>query len=144
MPDPTKRIEAWNVKTTPERTKQTLDARHAEMKRRYEVAMTALCSIEGQIKQTLNAQGVHTSLYVPYLNFGRQLWKMTRQQEICCERFECQGAGRHPDRGLRHTGTEILRPAGGGKHKTPNPKPQTGFRGGDERTKAEGPRTKQV
>jgi hypothetical protein len=85
MPDPTKRIEAWNVKTTPERTKQTLDARHAEMKRRYEVAMTALCSIEGQIKQTLNAQGVHTSLYVPYLNFGRQLWKMTRQQEISGE-----------------------------------------------------------
>jgi len=85
MPDPTKRIEAWNMKTTPERTKQTLDARHAEMKKRYEAAMTALCSIEGQIKQTINAQGVHTSLYVPYLNFGRQLWKMTRQQEISGE-----------------------------------------------------------
>ena len=41
--------------------------RHAEMKRRYEVAMTALCSIEGQIEATLNAQGVHASLYVPYL-----------------------------------------------------------------------------
>jgi len=25
MPDPTKRIDAWNVKTTPEKTKQTLD-----------------------------------------------------------------------------------------------------------------------
>ena len=85
MADPTKRIEAWKAKTTPERTKQTLEARQADMERRYEAAMTALCSIEGQIKQTINAQGVHTCLYVPYLNFGRQLWKMTRQQEISGE-----------------------------------------------------------
>jgi hypothetical protein len=55
------------------------------MQRRYEAVMTELCSIEGQIKQTINAQGVHTSLYVPYLNFGRQLWKMTRPQEISGE-----------------------------------------------------------
>ena len=85
MSDPTKRIEAWNAKTTPERTKQVLDARHADMQRRYAAAMTALCSIEGQIKTTLNAQGVHTSLYVPYLNYGRQLWKLSRQQEISGE-----------------------------------------------------------
>jgi hypothetical protein len=85
MADPTKRIEAWNAKATPERTKQVLDARHADMQRRYAVAMTALCSIEGQIKTTLNAQGVHTSLYVPYLNYGRQLWKLSRQQEISGE-----------------------------------------------------------
>jgi hypothetical protein len=82
MPDPTKRIAAWNAKTTPERTKQTLDLRHAEMQRRYAAVMADLVSAEGQIKQTLNAQGVHTSLYVPYLNYGRQLWKMVRQQEI--------------------------------------------------------------
>ncbi|MBM3313673.1 hypothetical protein FJY70_03660 [candidate division WOR-3 bacterium] len=82
MPDPTKRIEAWNVKATPERTKQVLDARHEEMKKRYAAAMAELCSVETQVKTTLNAQGVHTSLYVPYLNFGRQLWKLCRQQEI--------------------------------------------------------------
>jgi hypothetical protein len=82
MPDPTKRIAAWNAKTAPERTKQTLEARYAEMQRRYAAAMADLVSAEGQIRQTLNAQGVHTSLYVPYLNYGRQLWKMIRQQEI--------------------------------------------------------------
>jgi hypothetical protein len=85
MSDPTKRIEAWNLKATPERTKQVLDARHADMQRRYAEAMVALCSMEGQVKTTLNAQGVHTSLYVPYLNFGRQLWKLGRQQEISGE-----------------------------------------------------------
>jgi len=85
MSDPTKRIEAWRIKATPERTKQTLEARHADMLRRYEAAMVEICSMEVQVKTTLNAQGVHTSLYVPYLNFGRQLWKLSRQQEVSGE-----------------------------------------------------------
>jgi len=80
MPDPTRRIEAWRAKATPDRTRETLAARHAAMQQRYEVAMTALCTMEGQVKQVLNDQGVHTTLYVPYLNYGRQLWKLTGQE----------------------------------------------------------------
>jgi hypothetical protein len=87
MADPTRRIEAWKAKTTPERTKQVLEARQAVMQQRYEAVMTQLCAMETQVKTVLNAQGVHTSLYVPYLNFGRQLWKMTRQQDIAGESF---------------------------------------------------------
>ena len=87
MADPTKRIEAWRAKATPERTKQTLEARHADMQRRYEAAMAEMCVMETQVKTVLNAHGVHTSLYVPYLNFGRQLWKLSRQQEISGESF---------------------------------------------------------
>lgn len=87
MADPTKRIEAWKAKTTPERTKQVLEARQAAMQARYEAVMTQLCAMETSVKTVLNAQGVHTSLYVPYLNFGRQLWKLTRQQEISGESF---------------------------------------------------------
>jgi len=80
MPDPTRRIEAWRAKTTPERAKEVLEARHANMQRRYEAAMAQLCAMEEQVKTVLNAHGVHTSSYVPYLNFGRQLWKLTRQE----------------------------------------------------------------
>ncbi len=87
MADPTKRIEAWKSKTTPERTKQVLEARQAAMQQRYEAVMTQLCAMETQVRTVLNASGVHTSLYVPYLNFGRQLWKLTRQQEIAGESF---------------------------------------------------------
>lgn len=87
MPDPTKRIEAWRIKATPERTKATLEARHAAMQRRYEAAMALLCAMETQVKTVLNARGVHTSSYVPYLNYGRQLWKLSRQQEISGESF---------------------------------------------------------
>lgn len=87
MADPTRRIEAWKAKTTPERTKQVLEARHEAMQQRYEAVMTLLCAMETQVKTVLNARGVHTSLYVPYLNFGRQLWKLSRQQEISGESF---------------------------------------------------------
>jgi hypothetical protein len=87
MADPTKRIEAWKAKLTPERTKQVLEARREVMQQRYEAVMILLCAMETQVKAVLNARGVHTSLYVPYLNFGRQLWKLSRQQEISGESF---------------------------------------------------------
>ena len=87
MADPTKRMEAWRAKATPERTKQALEARHADMQRRYEAAMTEMCAMETQVRTVLNQRGVHTSIYVPYLNFGRQLWKLTRQREISGESF---------------------------------------------------------
>ena len=80
MSDPTRRIEAWRAKATPDRTKSVLDVRHADMQRRYEEVMERLCSMETQVRETLNQAGVHTSLYVPYLNYGRQLWKLTRQE----------------------------------------------------------------
>ena len=87
MADPMKRVEAWKAKTTPERTKQVLEARHETMQQRYEAVMALLCAMETQVKTVINARGVHTSLYVPYLNFGRQLWKLSRQQGISGESF---------------------------------------------------------
>jgi hypothetical protein len=87
MADPTRRIEAWRAKTDPERTKQVLAARREDMQRRYEAAMADLCAMETEVKTVLNAAGIHTSLYVPYLNFGRQLYKLTRQQGISGESF---------------------------------------------------------
>ena len=87
MSDPTRRIEAWKAKTSPERTKQTLEARYESMRQRYEAAMAEMCAMETKVRAVLNLSGVHTSSYVPYLNFGRQLWKLTRRQEITGESF---------------------------------------------------------
>ncbi|MGQ9679067.1 MAG: hypothetical protein ACUVUD_07300 [bacterium] len=85
MSDTAKRIEAWRVKTAPERTKQILEARFEEMRKRYEAAMAELSAMETEVKSVLNEKGVHTSNYVPYLNYGRQLWKLSRHQGISGE-----------------------------------------------------------
>jgi hypothetical protein len=87
MADPTKRGEAWKAKTAPERTKQVLEARHEAMQQRYEAVMTLFCAMETQVKTVLNARGVHTSRYVPDLNFGRQLYKPSKQRGISGESF---------------------------------------------------------
>lgn len=49
MTDPTKRIEAWRAKATPERTRAALEARHADMQCRHESAMAQLCAMEMQV-----------------------------------------------------------------------------------------------
>jgi hypothetical protein len=70
-----------------ERVKDTLNDLKPEMARRYADAMVGLCQMEGKVKEVINARGVSTSQYVPYLNFGRQLYKTTRQRGITGESF---------------------------------------------------------
>jgi hypothetical protein len=82
MTDPNKRRLNWEAKYNTERVKQTLDAKRADMAARYQAAAAAMCSMEVQVRETLNASGVQTIFYVPYLNFGRQLWKLTAGREI--------------------------------------------------------------
>jgi hypothetical protein len=44
--------------------------------------MTAMFANDMKVKQVLNGKSVSTILYVPYLSFGRQLWKLSREQDI--------------------------------------------------------------
>ena len=82
MPDKMKRFTSWNVKYNTERIKATLDAMRPDMQARYQAAMTAMLANDTNVKQVLNGKSVSTILYVPYLSFGRQLWKYTREQDI--------------------------------------------------------------
>jgi hypothetical protein len=82
MDDITRRLSRWQKKCTPERTKATLDAIYDDMVRRYAAATAELCAMEEKTRTMLNVAGVDTSLYVPYLNFARQLHKLTRNQRI--------------------------------------------------------------
>jgi hypothetical protein len=49
--------------------------------------VAALCSMEMQVKQVLDAHNVQTIQYVFYLDYGRQLFKMARKQEISGDSF---------------------------------------------------------
>jgi hypothetical protein len=85
MSDSLRRTTRWQVKCTPERTKATLDAIRDDMKARYAAATAALTQMEIDVKQTLNAQGVNTINYVPYLSFARQLFKLSNKRNISGE-----------------------------------------------------------
>lgn len=85
MPDATERARRWREKYDTERVKQTLDAQRDEMARRYEAAMAEVVAMEEQVRQVLNQAGVPTAAFVPYLNYGRQLYKLSRQRGISGE-----------------------------------------------------------
>ena len=105
MSDVVRRIARWQVKCTPERTKATLDAIHEDMRARYEAATTALSAMETEVKQTLNAQGVNTINYVPYLSFARQLFKLSNKKGITGESMAIEAKvllDKWAARGLNH------------------------------------------
>ena len=87
MSDSNQRLNAWQAKTDTGRMKQTLDALRPEMLEHYKAAVASLCEMETKARQTLNAAGVHTIMYVPYLSYARQLYKLSRQQGISGESF---------------------------------------------------------
>jgi hypothetical protein len=87
MSDPNQRLITWQIKTDTGRMKETLDTLRPDMLKHYEAAVASLCEMETKARQTLNAAGVHTIMYVPYLNYARQLYKLSRQQGISGESF---------------------------------------------------------
>ena len=67
--------------------KEILDDLRPDMLKHYEAAVADLCEMETKARQTPNAAGVHTIMYVPYLGYARQLYKFSRQQGISGESF---------------------------------------------------------
>jgi hypothetical protein len=77
----------WQIKTETGKVKQILNDMRPDMLKHYEAAAASLCEMETKARQTLNAAGVHTIFYVAYLNYARQLYKLSRQQGISGESF---------------------------------------------------------
>ena len=90
MTDPNQRRMNCQIKTDTSKVKQILDDRRPDMLKHYEAAVASLCEMETKARQTLNAAGVHTIFYVAYLNYARQLYKLSRQQGISGESFALQ------------------------------------------------------
>ncbi len=87
MTDPKKRADRWKAKYNIKRVGETLGDLREDMAARYEAAIAQVYVMEAKVREVINAAGVSTSQYVPYLNFGRQLYKLSRQQNISGESF---------------------------------------------------------
>ena len=85
MSDANQRLTVWKIKTDTGKVKGILDDLRPDMLKHYEAAVASLCEMETKARQTLNAAGVHTIMYVPYLSYARQLYKLSRQQSISGE-----------------------------------------------------------
>jgi len=87
MTDSVQRRENWEAKYNLDRVKQTLEAKRATMSAHCEAAVDGMVAAGIKVRETLNACGVNTIHHVPYLNFGRQLYKLSRQARVSDENF---------------------------------------------------------
>ncbi len=76
---PEKRIRRWERKYNVQRVMAAVEAQRAQMLARYEAAVTALCEVEQLTREILNERGVQTINYIWYLNYARELFKLTRR-----------------------------------------------------------------
>ena len=82
MSDVTRRLSRWKAKYSPEITAQTTARIFADMTERYEAAVVALTTMETETKQVLSASGIDTMFIVFYLDFARQLFKLSHGRTI--------------------------------------------------------------
>jgi hypothetical protein len=82
MSDVTRRVSRWKAKFSPDIAAQTTSRIFADMTERYEAAMVALSSMETQTKQVLDASGIDTMYIVFYLDFARQLFRLSHGRSI--------------------------------------------------------------
>jgi len=80
MIDPTKRIAKWNAKFDTTRVKATLDAMLPDMKANVAAVYPMITAMELQVKQVCDGIGAPTIQYPFYLNFGRELWALSRKE----------------------------------------------------------------
>ena len=80
MADPAKRIANWTAKVTPERTAEQVTPQLSSIKQNAAHVMNDIVQMETQVRQVLNGAGVPFILYPFYLNFGREIWALSRKE----------------------------------------------------------------
>jgi hypothetical protein len=78
--DPTRRIAKWNAKFDTTRVKATLDDLRPAMLQNVTAVFPMITAMELQVKQVCDGVGVPTIQYPFYLNFGREIWALTRKE----------------------------------------------------------------
>src|SRR5512137_509953 len=82
MSDATRRLSRWKAKYSPEIAAQTTARIYADMTERYQASMVALCTMETETKQVLDSSNIDTMYIVFYLDFARQLFKLSHGRTI--------------------------------------------------------------
>jgi hypothetical protein len=82
MSDVTRRLSRWKAKYSPEIAAQTTARIYADMTERYQASMVTLCTMETETKQVLDGSGIDTMFIVFYLDFARQLFKLSHGRTI--------------------------------------------------------------
>ena len=82
MSDITRRISSWKAKFSPEIAAQTTARFYDDMTARYEAAMVALNAMETDTKQVLSGAGIDTMFIVFYLDYARQLFRLSHGRTI--------------------------------------------------------------
>ena len=82
MSDVTRRISRWKAKFSPGIAAQTTARIYADMTERYQASMVALCTMETETKQVLDGSGIDTMYIVFYLDFARQLFRLSHGRTI--------------------------------------------------------------
>ncbi len=82
MSDVTRRLSRWQAKFSPELAAQTTARIYSDMSERYQASLIALCSMETDTKQVLSASGIDTMLIVFYLDYARQLFRLSHGRTI--------------------------------------------------------------
>jgi hypothetical protein len=82
MSDVTRRISRWKAKFSPDLAAQTTARIFDDMTARYEASMLALNSMELDTKQVLSASGIDTMYIVFYLDYARQLFRLSHGRSI--------------------------------------------------------------
>jgi hypothetical protein len=80
--DSESRTAAWQAKFNVGRVAETLYDRRQGMSERVRVAFEGSCRMEEEVRVVLNESSVPTILFVRYLDFGRQLCRFVRRQNV--------------------------------------------------------------
>ena len=83
--DPTKRIANWDIGFDTARIKGVLDLKRPKMFEHVQAQIVSIVSMELQVKQTCDASGASVIQYPFYLDFGREMWHMTHENEMSGE-----------------------------------------------------------
>jgi len=114
MSDVARRISRWKAKYSPEIAAQTTARIYADMTERYQASMVALCTMETETKQVLSASGIGTMYIVFYLDFARQLFRLShgrtisgptlaREAQVLLEKWQARGGDTSATRSSRRS-----------------------------------------
>ena len=114
MSDVTRRISRWKAKFSPDLDRPFTARIYADMTERYEAAMVALTTMETETKQVLSTSGIDTMYIVFYLDYARQLFRLShgrtisgptlaREAQVLLEKWQARGGDTSATRSSRRS-----------------------------------------